>query len=193
MASAHLDPTGGAAYQAAVDAISVIGRRAPGAGAAALAALLFGLGALPARAEREPLPIPRFVSMRVGDVNLHVGPGRQYPVAWVFLKKNLPVEVVQEFDTWLKIRDSEGAEGWVMGPSLQGKRTVLVVGEIRTLREEGADGAAPVARLEPGVIGTLDKCPAGLGWCRILVENLRGWIRRSEIWGVTPDEVYPLP
>ena len=36
------------------------------------------------------LPLPRFVSLRAGEVNLRTGPGVQYPVDWVYLRKNLP-------------------------------------------------------------------------------------------------------
>ncbi len=148
----------------------------------------------PGHADKEGPAVPRFVSMRVGEVNLHVGPGTKYPVAWVFLKKNLPVEVIQEFESWLRIRDVDGAEGWVMGPSLQSKRSVLVTGGTRILHQEADAGSAAVAQLEIGVIAQLDKCPAAAAqWCRVTVANLHGWIRRSEIWGVYPSEIYPAP
>ena len=37
-----------------------------------------------------------------------------------------PVEITAEFDTWRKIRDSEGSEGWVLHSLLSGRRTALV-------------------------------------------------------------------
>ncbi len=69
------------------------------------------------------LPLPRFVSLKPGRVNLRVGPGRDYAVTWLFLKSGLPVEIVQEYDNWRRIRDSEGTEGWVYQSLLSGKRT----------------------------------------------------------------------
>ena len=59
------------------------------------------------------LPLPRFVSLAADRVNVRFGPGRQYPVNWMFARKGLPVEIVAEFDTWRKIRDYDGEEGWI--------------------------------------------------------------------------------
>ncbi|MEZ5840142.1 MAG: SH3 domain-containing protein, partial [Hyphomicrobiales bacterium] len=59
------------------------------------------------------LPVPRFVSLKSNRVNVRVGPGRGYEVSWVFTRGGLPVEVIQEFENWRRVRDSEGAEGWV--------------------------------------------------------------------------------
>ncbi|MGB8843523.1 MAG: SH3 domain-containing protein [Aliidongia sp.] len=161
--------------------------------------LLLGAGVLVCLAgaaapdDKPALPLPRFVSMRLGDVNLRVGPGLRYPIAWVFTKKDLPVEIIAEFDTWRKIRDWEGTEGWVNHTALAGKRSVMVLGVIRALRRDADSQAAPVAQLEPGVIGKLLECPAvSADWCRIEAGDVRGWIRRDEIWGVYPRETYPL-
>ena len=72
------------------------------------------------------LPVPRFVSLKSGRVNVRVGPGEDYKIAWVFVKSGLPIEVVQEFDNWRQIRDSDGATGWVFQSLLSGKRTAVV-------------------------------------------------------------------
>jgi SH3-like domain-containing protein len=69
------------------------------------------------------LPIPRFVTLKSGRVNLRVGPGRNYPVEWMYLKSGLPVEIIQEYDNWRRIRDSEGTEGWINQSLLSGKRS----------------------------------------------------------------------
>jgi SH3-like domain-containing protein len=153
--------------------------------------LAFLGGAVPTE-DKQGLKIPRFVSMRLGEVNLRVGPGQRYPIAWVFTKKDMPVEIVEEFDTWRKIRDWEGTEGWVNHAALSGKRSIIITGEIRALRRNADEQASPVARVEPGVIGKLLECPAdSVDWCRIEVDDVRGWVRRNEIWGVYPQEFYP--
>ena len=72
------------------------------------------------------LPLPRFVSLKSNDVNVRRGPGQEYDVAYTYVREGLPVEITQEFDNWRKIRDSEGAEGWVFHSLLAGKRTALV-------------------------------------------------------------------
>jgi len=132
------------------------------------------------------LPIPRFVSLRSGEVNLRTGPGTIYPVGWVFVRRGLPVQIISEFDVWRRIRDWQGTVGWVHQSMLDGRRTARVTGADRELRGEPADAASIVARLAPGVIGRLLECEAA--WCRIDAEGYRGWLRRDEFWGTYPDE-----
>lgn len=132
------------------------------------------------------LPIPRFVTLRAREVNARTGPGVRYPIDWVFQRPNLPVEVVAEFDTWRKIRDSDGTEGWVHQSMLSGRRTVIVKTAVRLLRREPSESAAPIARLEPGVIGWLESCRDI--WCEVEVAGIDGWLRRDDVWGVLSDE-----
>jgi len=72
------------------------------------------------------LPVPRFVSLKSDKVNVRAGPAREQDVAWVYSRAALPVEVTAEFENWRKIRDWEGAEGWVYHSMLSGRRTALV-------------------------------------------------------------------
>ncbi|HEV7368476.1 SH3 domain-containing protein [Arenibaculum sp.] len=132
------------------------------------------------------LPIPRFVTLRSGEVNVRTGPGTRYPVEWVFVRKDVPVEITAEFDTWRRIRDWEGAEGWVHQSMLSGRRAIVVTGDVRSLRRSPEPAASAVARLEPGVVGTLQRCRAD--WCEVEVEGYEGWLARTEFWGVYPEE-----
>jgi SH3-like domain-containing protein len=156
---------------------------------ARFAALLFALAAaLPAAAQtpREGLPIPRFVTLRSEEVNLRTGPGVRYPVEWVFVRRQMPVEILQEFENWRRIRDRDGTEGWVHQSMLTGRRAAVVVGETRNLRRRPETDAPIVARVEPGVIGALLECKDA--WCRLEAGGFRGWLPREEIWGVYPNE-----
>jgi SH3-like domain-containing protein len=128
------------------------------------------------------LPVPRYVSLRSSEVNVRAGPGSRYPIEWVFKRRSLPVEVVAEFDTWRKIRDFEGTEGWVHQSMLSGRRMIQVIGQIRTLRRDPGSSAPAVARMEPGVLANLENCQ--LQWCEIQVSGLSGWVSRAHIWGV---------
>ena len=132
------------------------------------------------------LPVPRFVSLHADKVNLRTGPGRRYPIEWILTRKDLPVEIVAEFDHWRRIRDYEGTEGWVHERMLEGKRDVVVTGGIRALRRQPDGNSATVARAEPGVVARLLECQGP--WCRIDAGSATGWIRRNEIWGVLPNE-----
>ena len=136
------------------------------------------------------LPVPRFVSLKAGRVNVRVGPGEDYKVSWVFTKPALPVEVIQEFDTWRRIRDSDGSVGWVFHSLLSGKRTAVVApwtkGEPRPIHAEASAASAVTAYLQPGVMAAIDRCSGG--WCRLSGGNFSGWIKQDQLWGVYPDE-----
>jgi SH3-like domain-containing protein len=150
----------------------------------AVAGFLAASGAL---AADKGLPVPRFVTLRAEPVNVRAGPGERYPIEWVFKRKDLPVEVVAEFDIWRKIRDSEGTEGWVHQRMISGKRSLLVKGAVRALHRRPSEGADVVARAEPGVVAKLLECDPQ--WCRVEANGITGWLQRSEVWGVYPDEV----
>ena len=90
------------------------------------------------------LPVPRFVSLKSGKVNMRVGPGREYRVEWRYTRAGTPVEIVAEFDNWRRVRDAEGTEGWVYGALLTGRRTGVVAPWLRPPAPAdvpGADGA----------------------------------------------------
>lgn len=145
---------------------------------------------LPAAAASEPsgLPVPRFVSLRSAEVNWRTGPGVRYPVNWVYSRKDMPVEIIAEFEAWRKIRDWQGTEGWVHQSMLSGRRHIVVTGANRKLRRDGEDGAAVTALVEPGVVGRLLQCPRTKVMCKVEVDGTQGWLKREEFWGVYPAE-----
>ena len=153
---------------------------------------LLALVAMPAPAQApkpgKALPVPRYVSLRAGEVNMRTGPGVRYPVDWVYKRKNMPVEVIAQFGTWRKIRDVQGAQGWIHQSMLSGNRFVTITGQMRTLRRQADAKSRPVARIEPGAIAELLNCPEGTGWCEISAAGHQGWLRRVEFWGLYPRE-----
>ncbi len=139
------------------------------------------------------LPLPRFVSLKSAKVNLRIGPGLNYRVDWMYLKAGLPMEIIQEYDNWRKVRDADGTEGWVNQSLLSGKRTAIVTPWQRgkdarlALRREARDDSALVAEVEPGVIGTIRACNGN--WCEMdFAGGTRGWISQSQVWGAYPSE-----
>ena len=132
------------------------------------------------------LRVPRFVSMNSSKVNVRAGPGTRYPIKWVFQRKTLPVQIIAESDTWRKIRDFEGIEGWVHQRMLSGRRRAVVTGAIQQLKREPQETAKTVALLEPGVILRLEKCSGA--WCLVEGGSYEGWIGRQNIWGVDAND-----
>jgi SH3-like domain-containing protein len=138
------------------------------------------------------LPLPRFVSLKSGRVNARIGPGINYAVSWLYLKPGLPMEIIQEYDNWRKVRDLDGAEGWINQSLLSGKRTAIAApwqrgkeAEIQLLAEPEKD-ASSVALLEPGVIGKINQCNGD--WCEMTFDGHTGWVSQSLVWGAYPGE-----
>jgi len=151
--------------------------------AAAIVLALVLVASVAGAAERQ---LPRFASLRADEVNLRTGPGERYPIDWVLIRKGLPVEIVEEFDVWRKIRDFQGSEGWVHQRMLTGARNVLIEGGTRVLHVEPDPASPPVARAEAGVVARLIECRGP--WCRVEAQGIKGWLKRAEVWGVYPDE-----
>ena len=158
--------------------------------AAAGALLLFSTAAAPAAEDEGVLKVPRFVSLHADKVNLRTGPGRRYPIEWVLTRKDMPVEVVAQFEHWRRVREWDGTEGWVQEHMVTAKRYVVVEkGGDRPLRRLPDPASAVVARAEPGVVARLVECRGA--WCRVEADGITGWMRRADIWGVYPDETIP--
>jgi len=136
------------------------------------------------------LPLPRFVSLKSQKVNVRRGPGRQYDIAWEFRRAGLPVEIVQEFDNWRKIRDAQGDEGWVFHSLLSGERAAIVApwADQKTfaLRTGAVGDTAIIAYLEANVIAEVVQCDGQ--WCRVRGTGYDGWISQDDLWGVYPNE-----
>jgi SH3-like domain-containing protein len=132
------------------------------------------------------LPLPRFVSLGQDKVNARVGPGQNYPIAWVYSRRNLPVELVGEYELYRKIRDREGAESWVHKSQLQGKRYALVEGGTRDLRDAPDEKARVTVQAESGVQVRVLKCKDG--WCQVDVQGTKGFGPISFFWGVYSGE-----
>ena len=130
---------------------------------------------------------PRFAALRAEKVYLRAGPGPDFPIQWVFIRRGLPVEILANFDIYRKIRDSEGTVGWVNQQMLTGRRSVLVSGAVRDLHGEANLTSQVVAQLEPGVIASVSKCDPA--WCEVKAGGYKGWLKRDEVWGLEPGEV----
>jgi len=137
-------------------------------------------GSAPRLSDFSGLPVPRYASLRYGEVNGRAGPSFDYPVAWSYRREGLPVVIVRESQEWRKIRDPQGDEVWVHRRMLAEDRTVITTDSGRLRRSAGARGVA-LAAFEAGVVARLVRCEAG--WCEIRTEEVSGWTEASLLWG----------
>ncbi|WP_290544095.1 SH3 domain-containing protein [Aestuariivirga sp.] len=135
-------------------------------------------------------PIPRFVSLKAEKVNVRRGPSSDHPVAWVFQRKGLPVEIVAEFENWRRVRDSDGEEGWILQNMLAGRRTAEIApwkkGQNVTLLQSPRNGAGMVAKVGSGVVAEVENCDGD--WCELSAGGYSGFVEQTQLWGVYPGE-----
>jgi SH3-like domain-containing protein len=133
------------------------------------------------------LPVPRFVSLGTDKANVRNGPGKRYPIGWVFIRRGVPLEVIAEYEVWRKIRDVDGAVGWIHRNLLSNRRSASVKGKkLQSLHRQPDEESDLIARLEPGVIGQVLSCEDG--WCQLEFKSRQGWVQRKKLWGILPNE-----
>ena len=136
------------------------------------------------------LEIPRFVSRKSNEINLRVGPSINYPINIKYIKKNLPIEVIDEFKYWRKVRDYEGNTGWIKKGLLQGDRYVITgIKNNDTLIFNRPNGKE-IGIIKRNNILKLEKCLKT--WCYISHQNINGWLSKVDIWGVYQEEIYGI-
>ncbi|WP_373320112.1 SH3 domain-containing protein [Ruegeria spongiae] len=133
------------------------------------------------------LPLPRFVSMKANEGNVRRGPSLTHRIDWVFKRRDMPLQITAEHGHWRKVRDRDGAGGWVHYALLSGVRTVLVEKELTPVYTRPDSASQISAHFETGVVARLGTCSEN--WCRISAGGYRGWVPKAVLWGVGPEEI----
>lgn len=124
-----------------------------------------------------------FASLRSAETNVRAGPGQNYPIKFTFKLRGIPVRVISEYDNWNEIQDYEGQTGWVTQSLLTKKRTLMVKTSKSFINMHGKNNEKSriIFRLENNVIGDYLKCIDG--WCGIKINNKKGWVQKSDLFG----------
>lgn len=131
------------------------------------------------------LPIPRFVATKAGRTNLRAGPGNHYPVRWVYLRKDIPLKVVAEFDFWRKVQDVDGDEGWIHKNLLMNSHTVWIKAPIVEVLASPEALDKIILKAEKGVEAEFLKDTQGK-YAKVRIQGVKGWVLTEHIWGVLP-------
>jgi SH3-like domain-containing protein len=99
----------------------------------------------------------------------------------------MPLRITAEYEHWRRVEDAEGVGGWVHYALLSGVRSVLISADMADFHTRPQDGAEVAFRAERNVVGWVQECRPD--WCRLSVDGERGWVRKSALWGVGPDEI----
>lgn len=134
------------------------------------------------------LPLPRFVILRSDNIVMRAGPGREYPIKWRLKRKGLPVKIIAEYDTWRHVECHDGTKGWIHQSLLSGKRNLLITDGPKLLLSSPNRDAKPKVKLATGILLTVKVSKCTSNRCPVTVQNMKGWIEKSDTWGLLETE-----
>lgn len=127
-------------------------------------------------------PVPRYVSLKYGEVNGRSGPSTAHPVVWRYSRRGLPVIVVAETETWRKVRDQSGDESWMHKRTLDGKRMVMSLQDVMLRSKPRVSASAKAVAAKDSLLA-LDSCD-DMGWCKVKADTgHQGYVPLKVLWG----------
>ena len=122
-----------------------------------------------------------FLSLKNNEVNVRVGPSKEYPIKFIYKKKYLPLEVLDKSETWRKIKDFENNSGWIHISQLSKKKSAININNNSLLYKKPTIYSKPIVKLEIGRLVLIKKCKEE--WCKITSGSFSGWIFKDSLWG----------
>ena len=122
-----------------------------------------------------------YMSLKNKKVNVRYGPGLDYPIKFVFNKKNYPVEIIDEKENFRKILDFKKNSGWIHRSQLKKSSSFITLDTV-ILFSDSTKFSRPIAKIESGRLLSKKKC--NLNWCRVETGEYKGWVLKENLWGL---------
>ena len=121
-----------------------------------------------------------YLILKNNEVNVRYGPGFDYPIKYVYKKKNLPIKVIDKKENFRRIIDFKKNSGWIHISQLKkGKSLILLKDQI--LFSKPTRYSKPIIKSSKGRRLLGKKCKKK--WCKVKTEDYLGWIITNNIWG----------
>ncbi len=122
----------------------------------------------------------KFLSLKKDKVNVRYGPGFDFPIKYIYKKKNLPIEQIDKKENFRRIIDYKKNGGWIHISQLKKVNSVIAI-ENKVLFEKSSIFSEPIANIKKGRLLIIQKCKKG--WCKVETEGLKGWVDKNNLWG----------
>ena len=122
-----------------------------------------------------------YLTLKYNKVNVRYGPGRDYPIKYVYKKKNLPVRIIDKKENFKKIIDFKKNSGWIHTSQLKNSKSFILLKD-QILFSKPTKHSKPLFKISKGRLLIVKKCKKN--WCRVKTENFLGWVKTNEIWGL---------
>ena len=122
----------------------------------------------------------KFLSLKKNKVNVRYGPGFDFPVKYIYKKKNLPIKQIDKKENFRRIIDHKKNSGWIHVSQLKKINSVIVL-EDKILFKKSIIFSKPIAKIKKGRLLIVQKCKND--WCKVETEGFKGWVDKSNLWG----------
>jgi len=122
-----------------------------------------------------------FLTLKYNRVKVRQGPSFEYPVKFIYKKKNLPIKVIDSKDNFRKITDLKNNNGWIHVSQLTKKKSAINIHNLSIIFKKPNIYSQPMAKLEKGKVVIVKKCKED--WCKIITNDYKGWIFKNYLWG----------
>ncbi len=138
------------------------------------------------------LKIPRFVSLKTDEANLRLGSSKNYPIKLKYIIKNIPLEIIDEYDVWRKVVDFEKNEGWIHKSLIKSERfAVINLPYEEKVQIFNKPKGKVIGKIGKRNIVKIKKCLKK--WCLIEKNKNKGWVLKINLWGVYDNEKINVP
>ena len=121
-----------------------------------------------------------FLSLKYNKVNVRYGPGLDYPIKFVYLKKNFPVEFIDEKENFRKILDYKNNGGWVHRSQLKKNKSLITLEE-KILFNNSTKYSRPIVVVKSGRLLKITK--RRKNWLKVVTGDYAGWVNNENLWG----------
>ena len=122
-----------------------------------------------------------FLSLKKNKVNVRYGPGFDFPVKYIYRKKNLPIKQIDKKENFRRIIDLKNNSGWIHVSQLKKVNSIIPKSD-KILFSKPTNFSKPLAKIEKGRVLLVQNC--GNNWCKIKTGNFKGWIKVENSWGL---------
>ena len=122
----------------------------------------------------------KFLSLKKDKVNVRYGPSFDFPIKYIYTKKNLPIKQIDQKENFRRIIDQKKNSGWIHVSQLKNGNSAVPI-ENKILFKKPTIFSKPLINIEKGRLLVIQKCEPD--WCKVETDNYVGWVNKKNLWG----------
>ena len=122
-----------------------------------------------------------FLMLKNNKVNVRFGPSFEHPIKYVYLKKYLPIKIIDKKENFRRIIDFKKNSGWIHASQLRKGKSFITL-QNKILFSKPTKFSKPIIKIAKGRLLIVSKCK--IKWCKVKTESHIGWVRNNYVWGM---------